>query len=98
LGRIVWSEGAAAALKRLEPRLQQAIRHRTEYLEHTPRMYALAREERFPGCRSFWVEERCRVFYMVAAGGNDCYMVAVEEVEPAEESGSDRAAGLDQEL
>jgi hypothetical protein len=97
LGHIVWSEDAAAVMKRLDPALQQAIRQRTEYLQLTPRMYALTRDERFPGCRSFWADGHCHVYYMVAAGGDDCYIMAVEETESEEESGLTRGAGSDQE-
>jgi len=61
-------------------------------------MYAFAQDERFPGCRSFWAEGLCHVFYMVAAGGTDCYIVAVEEVEWDEERGSAGGAGVEHEL
>lgn len=96
MGHIVWSEGAAGVMKRLDPALRQAIQQRTEYLQQTPRMYAISRDERFPGCRSFWVEGLCHVYYMVAAGGSDCYIMAVEEVDP-EVADSMGAAGFDQE-
>ena len=97
MGHIVWSEDAEAVMKRLDPALQRAIRRRTEYLQHTPRMYALCRDERYPGCRSFWADDLCHVYYMVAAGGEDCYIMAVEEVETEEGSGLARGAGSDQE-
>ena len=61
-------------------------------------MYAMAHDERFPGCRGFWADSLCHVFYMVAAGGNDCYIMAVEEVELEEERGSTGTAGVEQEL
>ena len=48
-----------------------------------PRMYATAQDERFPGCRSFWVDPAYRVYYMVAAAGPGVYVAAIieEEVE-----------------
>jgi hypothetical protein len=88
VGQILWSEAAAGAMRRLGPALRAAIQQRAGYLEQMPRMYARVEDERFPGCRSFWVGDRCQVFYMVAAGGDDCYLVAVEEAEPLEEPGS----------
>ena len=99
MGRIVWSEGAAGVMKRLDPVLRQAIEQRTAYLQDTPRMYARAwnEEERFPGCRRFSVDGLCDVYYMVAAGGSDCYIMAIEEAEPDEEPGSVTGAGLDEE-
>ena len=63
------------------------IEQRVAYLQELPRMYARADDERFPGCRSFWVDPCYRVFYMVAAGADDVYLVAVLEedvdLEPA---------------
>jgi hypothetical protein len=85
-------------MRRLDPSLRSAIERRTEYLRHTPRMYAFAYDERFPGCRSFWAEDLCHVFYMVAAGGSDCYIVAVEEIETEEERESAGGAGIEHEL
>lgn len=98
MGHILWSAKASEVLRRLDPALRSAIERRTEYLRHMPRMYALADDERFPGCRSFWAEDLCQVFYMVAAGGDDCYITAVEELEWDEERGSAGGAGLEQEL
>jgi hypothetical protein len=98
LGHILWSTRATAAFRRLDPSLRSEIERRTEYLRHTPRMYAFAQDERFPGCRSFWAEDLCHVFYMVAAGGSDCYIVAVEEAEWDEERGSAGGAGVEHEL
>ena len=85
-------------MRRLDPSLRSAIERRTEYLRHTPRMYAFAYDERFPGCRSFWAGGVCHVYYMVAAGGDDCYITVVEEAEPEEESGFTDGAGAEQEL
>jgi hypothetical protein len=98
VGHIVWSEAAAGVMERLGPGLRDAIERRTDYLRRTPRMYALAQDSRFPGCRSFWAGGVCHVFYMVAAGGDDCYITAVEEVEPQEESGFTDSASAEQEL
>jgi len=98
VGHILWSTRAAAVMRRLDPSLRSAIERRTEYLQYTPRMYALAHDERYLGCRSFWAEDLCHVFYMVAAGGNDCYIVAVEEREWDEERGSAGSASVEQEL
>ena len=49
MGHIVWSEAAAGIMERLNPALRHAIQRRTEYLQRTPRMYALAQDSRLPG-------------------------------------------------
>jgi hypothetical protein len=85
-------------MKRLDPALQRAIERRTEYLRRMPRMYALTQDERYPGCRSFMADDLCHVYYMVAAGGDDCYITAIEEGDPDEESGLAGGAGAEQEL
>lgn len=85
-------------MKRLDPEVRRAIERRTEYLRRMPRMYALTPEPRYPGCRSFAADDFCRVYYMVAAGGNDCYITAIEEEEPEEGSGLTGGAGAEQEL
>jgi hypothetical protein len=70
-------------LRALPPSTRQAIRKRTEYLRTMPRMYAMAPEEEcFPGCRRFSAEPGCRVYYMVGAAGQDCYIVAILLDEP----------------
>jgi hypothetical protein len=84
VGQILWSERASRALRRLDPGLRAAIEQRTGYLEQSPRMYARSDDTRHPGCRSFWVDDLCQVFYMVAAEGSDCYIIAVEEADPEE--------------
>ena len=84
MGQILWSEKATRSMKRLDPALRAAIEQRTGYLQRTPRMYARADDTRYPGCRSFWVDDLCQVYYMVAAGGSDCYIMAVEEADPEE--------------
>jgi hypothetical protein len=81
-------------MKRLGSSLRAAIEQRAAYLQRTPRMYARADDTRFPGCRSFWVEGVCHVYYMVAAGGDDCYIMAVEEAEP--EEGMSSAGGIEE--
>ena len=44
----------------------------------------MACNERFPGCRRFWAEPACYVYYMVGAGGDDCYIVAITVEDPRE--------------
>jgi hypothetical protein len=82
VGAILWSEQASRVLGVLAPRTRAAIRTRTDYLRSMPRMYAMAADERFPGCRRFWVEPACYVYYMVGAEGQDCYVVAITVEEP----------------
>ena len=83
VGSILWSDQASRMLRALPSCSQQAIRRRTDYLRTMPRMYAMAAEEEcFPGCRRFSAEPGCRVYYMVAAEGQDCYIVAIEVDEP----------------
>jgi hypothetical protein len=60
---------------------REGVEQRLDYLKAMPRMYAMTQDERFPGCRSFWVDPCYRVFYMVAAGADDVYVVAVLEEE-----------------
>jgi hypothetical protein len=81
MGRILLSDDAHVAAQRLSPETRAEIEKRLDYLESMPRMYAIADDERFPGCRSFWVEPATIVYYMVAAGGDDCYIVAIVDVE-----------------
>jgi hypothetical protein len=108
MGQILWSDRASVMLRRLAPTARAAIEKRMSYLRSMPRMYAVAGDKRFPGCRSFWIEpayavagdERlpgCRsfsiepaycVYYMVAAGGSDCYIVAIVEAETDEAAAS----------
>jgi hypothetical protein len=82
LGSILWSDHASRVLRSLEPCAQEAIRKRTAYLRSMPRMYAMACSDRFPACRRFWAEPACYVYYMVGAGGDDCYIVAITVEEP----------------
>jgi hypothetical protein len=89
VGHIVWSDGAVQVMKRLDPIRRQAIQRRTEYLKRMPRMYALCQDDLFRGCRSFWADPTCHVYYMVAAGGDDCYIMAVEELETEEVAGGE---------
>jgi hypothetical protein len=60
---------------------REGVEQRLDYLHDMPRMYAITQDERYPGCRSFWVDPCYRVFYMVAAGADDVYVVAVIEEE-----------------
>lgn len=88
MGQILWSDRASVMLRRLAPTARSAIEKRMSYLRSMPRMYAVAGDERFPGCRSFWIEPAYCVYYMVAAGGSDCYIVAIVEAETDEAAAS----------
>lgn len=77
MARILQSEQAARALREVPAPVQQAIEERLDYLREMPRMYEISSDERFPGCRSFWVDPCYRVFYMVLAEGQDVYLMAV---------------------
>jgi len=78
---VICSEQARHSLETVAPSAREAIDQRLDYLKQMPRMYAVTQDERFPGCRTFWVDPCYRVFYMVAAGGDDVYIVAVVEEE-----------------
>jgi len=88
LAAVICSEQAQFALDTLAPSVVQGIQQRLDYLQQMPRMYAVTDDERYPGCRSFWVDPCYRVFYMVAASADDVYVVAVveEEVDNAGDS------------
>jgi hypothetical protein len=87
VGAILWSDQASRVLRMLAPSAQEAIRKRVDYLRTMPRMYARAEdEERFPGCRRFWAEPGCHVYYMVSAAGQDCYIVAIFHDEPDDQA------------
>lgn len=88
MGQILWSDRAAAALRQLAPNSRAAVEKRIGYLQAMPRMYAVAGHKDFPGCRSFWAEAAHCVFYMVAAGGSDCYIVDIREAEDEEYAGA----------
>ena len=81
MAEVLWSEQAAHLRDLLPASIRDGVMRRLEYLQQMPRMYPIAYDSRFPGCRSFWVEPTYRVFYMVAAGGDDVYVVAVVEEE-----------------
>ncbi len=85
---MMWSEQAQEALTCLPESAQEQVRQRVEYLHDMPRLYQLSDDERFPGCRTFWVPPCYRAFYMVAAGGDDVYMVAIVQEEIDEPSNS----------
>lgn len=87
MGQILWSDRASAALRRLAPSSRAAVEKRIGYLRSMPRMYAVAGDDRFPGCRSFWTEAAHCVYYMVAAGGSDCYIVDIVDAEGDEYAG-----------
>jgi hypothetical protein len=80
---LICSEQASVALGELPEAPREAVRRRLDYLRSMPRMYAVSQDERFPGCRAFWVDPCYRVFYMVAAGADDVYVAALvrEEVD-----------------
>ncbi len=77
--RLIWSEQAESVEERLPEGIRGELQRRLEYLRRLPRMYAHAADERFPGCRSFWLDPAYRVFYMVAASGRDVYITAIVE-------------------
>jgi hypothetical protein len=81
LAAVICSEQAQHSLESLPSVVREGIELRLDYLRRMPRMYAVTQDERFPGCRTFWVDPCYRVFYMVAAGGNDVYVAAVIEEE-----------------
>jgi hypothetical protein len=81
VGIVSCSEQAQFMLDHLEPPVRDLVEHRLDYLNEMPRLYALADDERFPGCRAFWVDPCYRVFYMVAAGGDDAHVLAIVEEE-----------------
>ena len=81
MARVICSDQARYSLETLPVSGRDGVEQRVGYLKHMPRMYAVIDDERFPGCRSFWVDPCYRVFYMVAAGADDVYVVAVLEEE-----------------
>ena len=86
---LIYSEQSQQVLDILPPGAREGVETRLDYLRDMPRMYQMAGDERFPGCRSFWVDPCYRVFYMVAASADDVYVVAVTEEEvdtPGEEA------------
>ena len=82
--QLVWSEQASTVLDLVAPDPRAEIERRLDYLRSMPRMYPIADDVQFPGCRSFWVEPVYRVFYMVAAAGRDVYVVAIREEDVGE--------------
>jgi hypothetical protein len=81
LAVVICSEQAQEALEALAPPVRESVEQRLDYLKSMPRMYQRTEDERFPGCRAFWVDPCYRVFYMVAASADDVYVVAVLEEE-----------------
>ena len=79
MANVIYSEQARDSLDLLPAPAREGVEHRLAYLQEMPRMYAIYQDERFPGCRSFWVDPCYRVFYMVAAGADDVYVAAVVE-------------------
>lgn len=89
MANVICSEQAGQMLETLPVGARSGVEQRLEYLQTMPRMYAISSDDRFPGCRSFWVDPCYRVFYMVAAGADDVYVVAVVEEEIDEPGGED---------
>ena len=87
MAKVIYSEQARTSLDTLPAAFRSGVEQRLGYLQQMPRMYAITSDERFPGCRSFWVDPCYRVFYMVAAGADDVYVVAltVEDVDGSTE-------------
>jgi len=79
--RILFAEQAAFMRGQLPLDARDALQRRLEYVARMPRMYPLAEDERFPGCRGFWIDPCYRVVYMVNAGGPGAYVVAILEEE-----------------
>ena len=88
MANVICSEQAGQTLETLPSGARSGVEQRLEYLRTMPRMYAITEDDRFPGCRSFWVDPCYRVFYMVAASADDVYVVAVVE-EEIDEPGSE---------
>lgn len=87
-GRILYSDRARETLGIVPGATRAGIDQRLDYVRRMPRMYAVTSDDRFPGCRTFWVDPCYRVFYMVAAGADDVYVLAIAEEEvdgPGEE-------------
>jgi len=81
LANVICSDQARYCLDTLPPSARAGVEQRLEYLKRMPRMYAVTEDDRYPGCRTFWVDPCYRVFYMVAAGADDVYVFAVVEEE-----------------
>ncbi len=84
---VTCSEQAQHLLSVLPEAIRDGVEQRLDYLADMPRMYAMSEDERYPGCRTFWVDPCYRIFYMVAAGADDVHVVAIveEEVDQAGE-------------
>jgi hypothetical protein len=76
---LILSEQVQQVLEYLPPATRAGVEQRLDYLAGMPRMYAVGSDDRFPGCRTFWVDPCYRVFYMVAAEADDVYVAAVIE-------------------
>lgn len=87
MAKVLCSEQAQYRLETLPGEVRESLEQRLDYLTEMPRMYAVTDDERYPGCRTFWVDPCYRVFYMVAAGADDVYVVAVteEELDPLDD-------------
>ena len=90
MAAVIPSEQVQFRLDSMPTEAKTVLEQRLDYLRDMPRMYAVTDDERYPGCRSFWVDPCYRVFYMIAAGADDVYVVAVTEEEvdaPGESEG-----------
>ncbi|MFN3650011.1 MAG: hypothetical protein ACK47B_10565 [Armatimonadota bacterium] len=87
MAQVLCSEQVQERLSALSDEVREAVELRLGYLEEMPRMYAVSTDDRFPGCRTFWVDPCYRVFYMVAAVGDDVYVMALvqEEIDQPDE-------------
>ncbi len=79
MAKVIYSDQARSSLGALPFAARAGVEQRLGYLQQMPRMYAMTGDQRFPGCRSFWVDPCYRIFYMVAAGADDVYVVALTE-------------------
>jgi len=79
LAKVLCSEQVRESLGTMPSTAREGVEQRLDYLRQMPRMYPMTEDERFPGCRAFWVDPCYRVFYMVAASADDVYVAAVVE-------------------
>ena len=63
--KVLWTEPAASALRRLSRRLQQAILDRIEVISEFPELYPVRQHQPYAGFRYFVMEAHC-LSYVVA--------------------------------
>ncbi len=86
-GHVLWSGEAERVGQRMPGEARAELQQQLDYLRELPRMYPVAQDERYPGCRTFFLEPNYRIFYMVSPNRNDIVLAAIEEEElelPAE--------------